>query len=156
VNLNLTLFGQMITFALFVFVTMRYVWPPITKALEDRRTKIAEGLEAAERGKQELKLAQEKATDQLRDAKKEGHDIIAHANQTGARLVEDSKEQARNEGKRLLELAKADIDQEYLSTKSELVKEVAGIVVQGVEKVLQEKVDPASHSRLVDQVIAEI
>lgn len=155
-DLNVTLFGQMIAFALFIFVTMRYIWPPILKALDERQQKIAEGLQAAERAENELKLSQKHIADQLREAKHDAAAIIDHANQRATRIVEEGKEIARTEGQRLIEVAQSDIEQNRLTARESLIKEMSGIILGGVEKILQQKVDHATHTRLVDQLIAEI
>jgi len=156
VDINLTLFCQMITFAIFVFLTMKFVWPPIMKGLAERQVKIADGLAAAERGQHDLELAKTKAAENLKLAKAEAAELIDHANKRAVRIVEEGKDNARTEGHRLLEAAQADIEQAALSAKAALLKEYSQMVIQGVEKVLQEKVDPATHSRFVDQLIAEI
>lgn len=155
-DINLTLLGQMITFAIFVFVTMKYVWPPIMQGLADRQAKIADGLAAAERGQHDLELAQHKAAEQLKLAKADAAEIIDQANKRAARLVEEGKDNARTEGNRILDAAKADIEQAALSSRAALLKEFSQIALDGVEKILQEKVDPATHRRFVDQLIAEI
>lgn len=155
-DINITLIGQMIAFAMFIFVTMRYIWPPILKALDERQKRIAEGLQAAERSENELKLSQKHIADQLREAKHQAAEIIDHANQRAVRIVEEGKDTAQKEGQRLLEMAQDDIEQERLSARDALMKELSDITIQGVEKILQKSVDPATHSRLVDQLIAEI
>lgn len=155
-DINLTLIGQMITFALFVFVTMKYVWPPIMKGLADRQAKIADGLAAAERGQHDLELAKHKAAEQLKLAKTDAAEIIDHANKRAVRIVEEGKENARTEGDRLVEAAQSTIEQSVQSARAALLKEFSQIALDGVEKILQEKVDPATHRRFVDQLIAEI
>jgi len=156
VDINVTLFGQMIAFALFIFVTMRYIWPPILKALNERQQKIAEGLQAAERAENELKLSQKHIADQLRQAKHEAAEIVEHANQRAARILEEGKDNARLEGQRLIEVAQNDIDQNRQAARESLMKEMSDLILGGVEKILQQKVDPDTHTRLVDQLIAEI
>jgi F-type H+-transporting ATPase subunit b len=146
----------MIAFALFIFVTMRYIWPPILKALNERQQKIAEGLQAAERAENELKLSQKHIADQLRQAKHEAAEIIEHANQRAARILEEGKDNARLEGQRLIEGAQNDIDQNRQAARESLMKEMSDLIVGGVEKILQQKVDPGTHTGLVDQLIAEI
>lgn len=155
-DLNVTLFGQMIAFAIFIFVTMRYIWPPILKALDERQAKIAEGLQAAERSQNELKLSQKHIADELRGAKVQAAELIEHANQRAARIMEESKDSARSEAARIVEMAQSDIEQLRLAARDKLLKEVSDITLQGVERVLQQNVDRASHVRLVDQLIAEI
>ncbi len=155
-DINITLIGQMIAFAMFIFVTMRYIWPPILKALDERQARIAEGLQAAERSENELKLSQKHIADQLREAKHQASEIIDHANQRAVRIVEEGKDIAQKEGQRLLEMAQNDIEQERLSARDSLIKEISEITIEGVEKILQKNIDRATHSRLVDQLIAEI
>lgn len=155
-NINLTLLGQMITFMILVGVTMKYIWPPMMKALDDRRKQITEGLEAAERGHHELELARHRATENLRDAKLEAAKIIDIANQRAARVVEDAKEKAREEGDRLITLAKDQIAQEVQTAKQQLLKQVAMLAISGAEKILAEKIDGSTNDRLVDQLIDEI
>ncbi len=145
----------MITFMILVGVTMKYIWPPMMKALEDRRKQIAAGLEAAERGHHELELSRHKAVEQLRDAKLEAAKIIDQATQRSARMVEDAKEKAREEGDRLIVLAKDQIAQERITAKQELLQQVATLAISGAEKILSQKIDEATNNRLVDQLINE-
>lgn len=155
-NINATLFGQMITFMILVGVTMKYIWPPMMKALDDRRKQIAAGLEAAERGHHELELARHKAIEQLRDAKLEAANIIDLANSRAVRIIDDAKEKARDEGDRLITLAKDQITQEMQVAKQQLLKHVAELAVSGAEKILGKKIDQSTNNRLVDQLIDEI
>lgn len=155
-DLNLTLFGQMITFAIFVFVTMKYVWPPMQTALDDRRAKIAEGLEAAERGKHELELAQQKITEQLRESKLDARKILDGANSRAQKIIDEGKDAARSEGKRLIEVAKAEIDQEYQAAREKLLGEVSAIAMQGMQHVLANGVDPTANSKLFDQFVTDL
>ncbi len=155
-NINLTLLGQMITFMVLVGVTMKYIWPPMMKALEDRRKQIAAGLEAAERGHHELELARHKAVEQLRDAKIEAGKVIDQAMQRATRMVEEAKEKARLEGERLIGLAKEQIDQEMHTAKQQLLEQITGMAISAAEKILETKVDESVNNRLVDQLIDEI
>ncbi|MEM1243527.1 MAG: F0F1 ATP synthase subunit B [Pseudomonadota bacterium] len=154
-ELNATLFGQMITFALFIWFTMRFVWPPLVKAMETRKNKIADGLAAAERGKRELELAQHKAADMMRDAKIQAADIVEQANQRANRIVEDAKAQARVEGEKLIKLSKDEIAQERLKAKQELKNQVAIIAIAGAEKILGQQVDKTSNKALVEKMIED-
>lgn len=155
-NLNLTLFGQMVTFIFFIWVTMKYVWPHITDALRERQTKIADGLAAAERGQHELVLAQQRSVELLREAKQKATDVIEQANLHGLQIIEESKEKAKQEGVRLLELAKAEIKQERINARYALRKEVAVVALKGAEKILQRHIDEAANSEIVDRLIEEI
>jgi F-type H+-transporting ATPase subunit b len=156
VNINLTLLGQMITFMILVGVTMKYIWPPMMKALDDRRKQIADGLEAAERGHHELDLARHRATEKLRDAKIEAAKIMDQATQRSARMIEEAKETGRAEGDRLIALAKDQIAQEFQAAKQQLLKHVATLAISGAEKILSQKIDQSTNNRLVDQLIDEI
>ena len=155
-NINISLLGQMITFAIFVFVTMKYVWPPMIKALEDRRSKIAEGLEAAERGKHELELAQKKISSDLKDARQKAAEIEEEANHKGSQIIERSKDDARKEGERMIQIARDQISQEYQTAKGKLVKELSQYTLIGMEKLLEQGVDPAVNAKLIDQMIDQI
>lgn len=155
-NLNLTLLGQMITFAIFVWFTMKYVWPPVTSALRERQKKIADGLEAAERSQRDLELTERKVTDMLREAKEGASHILEEANKRAAQIVEEAKDVARSEGERLIENAKSEIDQEILSAKDALRKHIGGIAVQTAEKILKSKIDESKHQQLIEQAIEEI
>lgn len=155
-NLNITLFGQMITFAIFVWFTMKYVWPPITKALDERQAKIAEGLAASERSVHELELAQHKATEYLRDAKIQAADLIDKANKRAAQIVEESKLVGRDEGQRLVELARVEIAREVEGAKQILKEQVAMVAIQGAEKILAKNLNTAANQDLIEQLLKQI
>ncbi len=155
-NLNATLLVQALCFAVFIWVTMKYIWPPVVNILEKRRDEIADGLAAAEQGKKDLELAQHKSKEILNDAKTEAAQIIEQANQRANRILEDAKQHARTEGERLLSLAKEEITQEYNTAKETLLKQVSRIAVAGAEKILQSEVDKASNDRLVNELVSEI
>lgn len=155
-NIGITLLGQMITFALFVWFTMKYVWPPLTKALAERQKRIAEGLAAAERGVHELKLAQDKAAKQLREAKAQAALIVEQANKRAGQIIDEAKAQAREEGQHLFHLAKADIAQELQSAKQQLRGQIASIAVVGAERILGRHIDEALNNDLLEKLVTEI
>ena len=155
-DINATLLGQFITFAIFVWFTMRYVWPPIVKALHERKQKIADGLAAADRGERELELAQHKAADMLRDAKIQASKIIDETNKRSNLLIEEAKEQARVESERLIALGKEEISLEVQKAKAELQKQVAAIALEGAEKILGHNIDKAANSEIINKLITEI
>ncbi|MCH9770147.1 MAG: F0F1 ATP synthase subunit B [Gammaproteobacteria bacterium] len=155
-DINITLLGEMITFAVFIWFTMKYIWPPLMKTMEDRRSKIADGLAAAEQGQNELELAQHKSKQILQDAKTQASKIIEQANQRANHIVEESKQQARKEGKRLLELAQGEVEQEYMSAKEKLLQSFSKLAVAGAERILQREVDVASNDVLVKELVDEI
>lgn len=155
-EINATLLGQFITFGLLVWITMKYIWPHITKAMADRQAKIAEGLAAAERGVYELEISQHKAAEFVRDAKIQAADILEQANKRAGRIIDEAKERAREEGNRLLAIAQNDIEQELQTAKQELRKQLASIAVSGAEKILQRHIDTAADHDLLQQLITEI
>ncbi len=155
-NINATMIGQMLTFVIFVWFCMKFIWPPITGALAERRKKIADGLNAAERAGQDLELAQERATEQLKEAKQQAADIIEQANKRGAQLVDEAKEQAREEGARILKAAEAEIEQEFNRAREELRGRVAQVVVAGAEKILDASVDAKVHAAMLDKLATEL
>ena len=155
-NFNATLIGQMITFTLLVLFTMKYVWPPIMQAMQDRQKRIAEGLASAERGVREQELAKSKATSMLRDAKQEAAEIIAQAQKRANEIVEQSKNDAREEGQRQLAAAQAEIEQEITQAREQLRSQVAGIAVAGAGKVLKREIDEKAHAQLLDDLVAQL
>jgi F-type H+-transporting ATPase subunit b len=156
VNINLTLLGQMITFALLVWVTMKYVWPPIIKAMEERQKKIAEGLAAAERGKHEQELAEKRAQDQLKEAKQQAQEIISQAQKRANEIVEEAKDTARSEGERIKEAAQAELEQELNRAKEELRGRVSSIALVGAERILKKEIDAGKHQEVLDDLVAEL
>jgi len=156
VGVNATLIAEVITFALFIWITMTAIWPPLSKALDERQKKIADGLAAAERGHRELELAQHKATDNMRDGKIKAAQIIEQANIRANQIIEESKQKARDEGLRLLEIAKADIDKEKHSAREQLRAQVASIAVAGAQKILQKNIDAAANRELISSLVDEL
>lgn len=155
-NLNATLIGQIITFILFIWFTMKYVWPPLMNVMEERRKKIAEGLAAGEEGKKALELARHESQDILADAKTQASGIVEQANQRANRIIEDSKHDARTEGERLLKIAEGEIKQETNKARDALMSQVAEIAVVSAEKILKREVSTEGNDRLVDDALGEI
>ena len=155
-NINLTLFGQTFAFAIFVWFCMKFVWPPITKAMQERQKKIAEGLDAAGRAQQDLKLDQEKVTNTLRETKEQATQILEQANKHASAIVEEAKQQARAEGERLVNAARAEIEQEVNRAKDQLRAQVAALAVLGAEKILESQVDAKVHNDLVEKLASQL
>ncbi len=155
-NINATLIGQAIAFFLFVVFCMKYVWPPILHALEERKKKIADGLAAGEHGQREQALAEERAKELLREAKEQAGEIITRADKRAAEIVEEAKDDAKAEGRRLLTAARAEIDQEINRVKEDLRGQVVSIALAGAGKVLEREVDEATHAELLNKLAAEI
>ena len=155
-NINATIIGQSIAFAVFVWFCMKYVWPPIMQALNDRKKQIADGLEAAARGQKDLELAQDRAGKQLREARTEAQGIIELANKRATQIVDEAKEQARQEAERIKVAAQAEIEQEANRAREALRTQVATLAVAGAERILGENLDESANSRLVDDLVAEL
>lgn len=155
-NINLTLIGQSITFALFVWFCMKFIWPPIVNALEARRKQIADGLAAADRGKHELELSAKRASENLHEAKVKASEIIAQAEKRAAQIIDEAKESAKTEGERQLAAAQAEIQQEAFRAREQLRDQVALLVVAGAEKVLRREVDAKAHADLLEAIKSEL
>lgn len=155
-NINATLIGQSITFLIFVWFCMKYIWPYIMRALAERNKRIADGLAAAERGKRDLELATERSADVVREAKQQASEIIAQAEKRGVLLIEEAKANAKMEGSRLVAGAKAEIEQEVFRARDELRNQVAALAVAGAEKILRREVDSRTHSDLLTAIKAEL
>lgn len=155
-NFNLTLIGQSIAFFVFWYFCQRWVWPLFVNILEERRTKIADGLEAAARAQKDLELAQAKSTDQLKEAKVESAGIIDSANKRGAQIVDEAKEQAKEEAKRIIAGAQADIEQEVNRAKEALRAQVSAIAIAGAEKILEGSIDQAANEEMLNKLSSEL
>lgn len=155
-NINATLIVQIITFAFFVWFTMKFVWPPITKALDERQNKIAEGLAAAERGEKELELARYKAVQDLKEAKLQAAEIIDKAQKRAAHLLDEAKQAAQTESARLIQVAQEQIEQEMNQAKDSLRKQVSKLAIAGTEKILEREVNEQTHQAIFDKLVQEI
>ena len=150
-SINATLIGQMITFALLVWFTMKYIWPPLFDSLEERKKKIADGLAAAEKGQEEIVLAEKKAKGVLKDAKLQSSEIVTLAQKRANEIVEESKDTAKKEGERLIVAAKAQIEQEIQQAKEGLRKEVADLALSAAEQILGAEIDKAKHQDIINK-----
>lgn len=155
-NINLTLIGQTFTFIVFVLFTMKFVWPPIMQALNERKKKIADGLAAAERGAHEKELAEKKAAEVLHEARQQAQDIINQAQKRASEIVEESKETARAEGERIIVAANAEIEQEVNRAREELRGQVASLAVAGAGKILKREIDAKANEDLLKDLVAQI
>lgn len=155
-NINLTLLGQIITFALFVWFTMKYVWPPITKALADRQQKIADGIAAAEKAQRDMELAERKAMDILQQSKENASHIIEAANQRAEVILAEAKEAARVEGQNIIAQAQDQVTQAVIKAKEELRSHVGQLVVMTAEKVLRRNIDADKQQDLIAAAVQGI
>lgn len=154
-NINLTLIGQLIAFAVFVLFCMKYVWPPITAAMAERQKKIADGLAAADRASHDLEIAQKQAVEHMTDAKREAAGIIESANKRAAQLVEEAKVAAETEADRVKSAASAEIEQERARAQEQLLAQVSALAVAGAEKILAAEIDASKHADLLNSLTAE-
>ena len=155
-DINATIIGQFITFAILIWFTMKYVWPPIIKTMHDREKKIAAGLEAAERSKRELEIAEHKALTIIREARQQASQIIEQANLHSAQLIEEAKGQGKVENQRIVEMAQGEIDREVTQAKEELRNQVAKLAIAGAEKIIHRQLDASTHDALLNELAAEI
>lgn len=155
-NLNFTMVAQGLAFLLFIGFTMKFVWPPLLKAIEARQKQIAEGLAAAERGKQDLELAAKRAGEELQRARLQANEIVSQAEKRGAAVVEEAKGAAKAEADRIVAGAKAEIEQEVFRAKEALRAQVAVLAVTGAEKILRREVDAKAHAQLLSGLEAEL
>lgn len=155
-NINVSLIFQMIAFLGFVFLTKRYVWPPVMAAMEERAKKIADGLAAAEAGTRKLEEAKGEIQAVMTQARTQAADVMAQANKRSVELVEESKAQARAEGERLVAAARAQIQQEVGQAKEALRREVAILAVAGAKQILEREIDPKTHAELLERVAKQL
>lgn len=155
-DINITLIWEMVVFALFVWVTMKFIWPPMMRAMEERKKKIADGLAAAAQGKRELELAQQKSAHALQETKQQASVIVEQSNARAAQIIEDAKTRGEQEGKRIITNAQTEIDQQIHRARTELCAEMSAIVIAGAEKILAKSIDASVHAKMLDDLIAEI
>jgi F-type H+-transporting ATPase subunit b len=151
-NINFTLFAQAIVFAAFIWFTVKFVWPPMLRAIEARQKQIADGLAAAEQGKKSLETSSKQAEQAIQEARMRATDIVAQAEKRGSQVVEEAKTAAKAEGDREKAAAKADIQQEAQRAREQLREQVAALAIAGAEKILRREVDAKAHADLLDGI----
>jgi F-type H+-transporting ATPase subunit b len=156
VNINATLFAQMIVFAVLIWVTMKWIWPPLMAAIEERQQKIAEGLAAADRSKKDLAQAEEKVQEVIREARVKAAEIVSQAEVRRAQIIDQAKEEAVEEGNRQKAAAAAEIVSMGNRAREELRKQVSAIAVAGTEKLLKREIDANAHKALLDELASQI
>jgi F-type H+-transporting ATPase subunit b len=155
-NLNFTLIAQAIAFALFIWFTVKFIWPPLMRAIEQRQKQIADGLAAGEQGKHDLEEAGKRAHEELAKARERVGEIIGSAEKRDAQMMDEAKAAAKAEVDRILAAAKADIDQQIARAREMLREQVAALAVAGAEKILRREVNAQSHAELLGQLKKEI
>lgn len=155
-NINFTLVAQAIAFAVLIWFTVKFVWPPLLKAIETRQKEIADGLAAAQEGRSALEVAAKKSEAALTEAKQKASEIIGQAEKRASQIVEEAKNNAKVEGDRIIAGAKAEIDQEVNRAKEGLRAQVSSLAVAGAEKILRKEIDAKAHSDMLSKLAAEL
>jgi F-type H+-transporting ATPase subunit b len=155
-NINLTMFAQALSFAILIWVTVKFIWPPLLTAIETRQKTIADGLADAERAKHDLELAAKRSADILREAKEKAGEIVTNGEKRASEIVEQAKSQAKVEGDRIVAGAKAEVDQEVFRAKEQLRTQVSAIALAGAGKILGREIDAKAHNDLLDKLAAEL
>lgn len=151
-SFNLTLIAQAVAFALFIWFTVRFVWPPLLRAIEARQKTIADGLAAADQGRKSLETSTRQADDAIKAARERAAEIVAQAEKRAAQMVEEAKVVAKDEGAREKTAAKAEIEQEVARAREQLREQVATLAVAGAEKILRREVDATAHADLLEGI----
>jgi len=155
-DINITLIGQMITFAIFVGFTMKFVWPPLRKSLDERREKIVEGLASADRAARELELAKRQSADVMREAREKAAEIVDGAYIRAHKIDEQAKDEAILSAEKIKNMAMAEIEQEIVKAKEELKKDLVGLAVAGANKIISAKIDQQSGNEILKDFIASV
>jgi F-type H+-transporting ATPase subunit b len=156
VNINLTLIVQMLVFIVLIWFTMKFVWPMILGPMEERSRKIASGLAAAEKGKQDLTQAEERVNAIIREARERAAQILDQAGKRSTEMVEEAKGTASGEAQRLVAQARDEAARESSRAREGLAREVGKLAVEGASRLLEREIDPKTHAELLDKLAAEI
>jgi F-type H+-transporting ATPase subunit b len=151
-NINVTLFAQALTFALFIWFTVALIWPWMLRKIEERQKTIADGLAAAEQGRRSLETSARQADEAIKEARGRAAEILAQAEKRSGQLIDEARQSARAEGDRELAAAKAEIEQEVTRAREELRERVASLAVAGAEKILRREVDARAHADLLESI----
>lgn len=155
-NINLTLIGQSLTFLVFVFFCMKFVWPALLGVMQEREQRIAQGLENADKADKDLELAKKNAVEQMGEAKQQAASIVEQANKRAAQIVDEAKEAATAEADRIKAQAQAEIERQVSQAREELRSKVSELAVVGAEKILGASVDASAHNAMLDKLAAEL
>lgn len=155
-NITLTIIAQALSFAILIWFTARFVWPPLLAAIEARQKTIADGLADAERAKHDLEMAAKRSADLLREAKEKAGEIVASGEKRASEIIEQAKTQAKVEGDRIVAGARAEVDQEVFRAKEQLRTQVSAIALAGAGKILGREIDAKAHNDLLDKLAAEL
>jgi len=156
VNFTATLLAQIATFAVLVWFIQRFLWGPLTKMMEERKKRIAEGLAAADKGKHERELAEKRAKDLLHEAKVQAAEIVGMAQKRAAEIVDEAKDDARTEGERIIDSARAEIEQETNRAREQLREQVGALALTAAQKILQREVDASAHADVIQSIAKQL
>ncbi|MBR6026729.1 MAG: F0F1 ATP synthase subunit B [Neisseriaceae bacterium] len=155
-NINASLFAQLLVFVILVWFTMKFIWPPMIKALDERASKIAEGLAAAERGKSDFEQAEKRVAAILAEGRQQVAEMVANADKRAAEIMEAAKQQASDEAAKILAQARADVAQEANRAREELRSQVGLLAIKGAEQILRREVDAKQHAELLGALKQEL
>ena len=155
-NINLTLIAQAVSFAILIWFTVKFVWPPLLTAIETRQKEIADGLAAGERGRNELEQASKRSADAVNEARQRASEIIAQAEKRATTIIEEAKGSAKVEGDRIVASAKAEVEQEVNRAKEGLRSQVATLAIAGAEKILRKEIDAKAHEDILNAIAKEL
>lgn len=155
-DINATFIGQALAFAILIWFSYKFIWPPLTNAIDERQKKIAEGLAAAERSKKDLARAEDKVNEVLKEARSKANEIIDQAHQRGNQIIDQAKNEAVAEANRQKTAAQAEIEVAANRAREQLRAQFAALAVSGAERVLKREIDPAAHRALLDEFAAEL
>jgi F-type H+-transporting ATPase subunit b len=155
-EIGMTLLGQALSFALLIWFSVKFIWPPLMAVIEERQQRIAEGLAAADRSQKDLAQAQDKVNEALKDARVKANEIIEQAHQRSLQMIEQARHDAVAEAERQKALAAADIDAASNRAREELRAQVSALAINGAEKLLRREIDPNAHKALLDELAAQL
>ena len=155
-NINITLLGQMISFAILIWFTVKFIWPPLMRAIEERQQKIAEGLAAADRSQKDLAQAQDKVNDIVREARSKANEIIEQAHSRGNQIIDQAKQDALAEADRQKAVAMAEIESAANRAREDLRQKVGALAVAGAERLIRREIDAKAHQDILNELAAEI
>jgi len=155
-NIHFTLIAQAITFAIFIWFSVKFVWPPLLSVIEKRQKEIADGLAAGERGRSELEQSSKRSAEVTNEAKQRATEIVAQAEKRAVEIIESAKEAAKVEGDRIIAGAKAEIDQELNRAKEGLRQQVSALAISGAEKILRKEIDANTHTAMLNTIAKEL
>jgi F-type H+-transporting ATPase subunit b len=155
-NIHFTLIAQALTFAILIWFTVKFVWPPLLSAIESRQKEIADGLAAARDGKASLEMAEKKRTELLDIAKEKSSEIITQAEKRAREIIEEAKQNAKTDADRIIANAKSEIDQEVNKAKEDLRAQVSNLAIEGAQKILEKEIDAKSHSAMLTKLAKDL